>query len=254
MDNNFDALFAHNDNNDFSTAHYSWKILVVDDEKDVHKVTQLAFETITFEGKALNLLNAYSASQAKQMLKDNEDVAMVLLDVVMETDSAGLDLVKYIREDLENSAIRIVLRTGYPGKAPERKVIHEYDINDYWEKTDLTTDKLLTVIVSGLRSHKNYIAIEDYSSQLKREITRRKKIEKEREKLIEELKQALKNIKMLSGLLPICLYCKKIKDDSGNWNQLETYLYNHSEADFSHTICPDCAKENYPEYDFDDEE
>ncbi len=249
MDSNFKNLFAHNLDDDFPTAHYNWKILVVDDEKDVHEVTRLAFESISFEGKSLKLLNAYSASQAKQILKDEVDVAMVLLDVVMETDSAGLDLIKYIREELGNSAIRIILRTGHPGKAPERRVIREYDINDYWQKTDITADRLYTLIVSGLRSHKNYIALSDYSARLEKEIALRKEKENENENLIAELKQALANIKTLSGFLPICTHCKKIRDDKGKWNQLETYIYNHSDANFSHSICPNCAKQHYPDYD-----
>jgi len=249
MDSNFKNLFVHNLDDDFPTAHYNWKILVVDDEKDVHEVTRLAFESISFEGKSLKLLSAYSASQAKQILKNEVDVAMVLLDVVMETDSAGLDLIKYIREELGNSAIRIILRTGHPGKAPERRVIREYDINDYWQKTDITADRLYTLIVSGLRSHKNYIALSDYSTRLEKEIALRKEKEKENKKLIAELKLALANVKTLSGFLPICTHCKKIRDDKGKWNQLETYIYNHSDANFSHSICPNCAKQHYPDYD-----
>jgi len=249
MDSNFKNLFVHNLDDDFSTAHYNWKILVVDDEKDVHEVTRLAFESISFEGKSLKLLSAYSASQAKQILKNEVDVAMVLLDVVMETDNAGLDLIEYIREELGNSAIRIILRTGQPGKAPERRVVREYDINDYWQKTDITADRLYTLIVSGLRSHKNYIALSNYSARLEKEIALRKEKENENENLIAELKLALANIKTLSGLLPICTHCKKIRDDKGKWNQLETYIYNHSDVNFSHSICPICAKQHYPDYD-----
>lgn len=80
-----------------------------------------------------------------------------------------------------------------------------------------------------------------------RDITERKKNERERERLISELKEALGNIKTLSGLLPICASCKKIRDDNGYWNQLETYIEKHSEADFTHGICPDCARKLYPE-------
>lgn len=83
-----------------------------------------------------------------------------------------------------------------------------------------------------------------------RDITERKKNERERERLIAELKDALANIKTLSGLLPICASCKKIRDDKGYWNRLETYIEKHSDADFTHGICPDCAQKLYPE-DFD---
>ena len=76
----------------------------------------------------------------------------------------------------------------------------------------------------------------------------RKKAEGEREKVIDDLREANSKIKILSGLLPICASCKKIRDDKGYWNRIETYIHDHSEAEFSHGICPDCAKKLYPEY------
>ena len=82
------------------------------------------------------------------------------------------------------------------------------------------------------------------------DITERKLAENERERLIKELKEALAKVKRLSGLLPICSYCKKIRDDKGYWNQIEGYLKDHSGAEFSHSICPECAKKYYPDYDF----
>lgn len=85
------------------------------------------------------------------------------------------------------------------------------------------------------------------NEQLHREITDRKQAERERERLILELKDALSKIKTLSGMLPICTSCKKIRDDKGYWNQIETYIKHHSEAEFSHGICPECAKILYPE-------
>jgi hypothetical protein len=82
-----------------------------------------------------------------------------------------------------------------------------------------------------------------------RDITNAKRAHEEREKLISELKEALANVKTLSGMLPICANCKKIRDDKGYWNRIESYIGKHSEAEFSHGICPDCAKELYPEFD-----
>ncbi|MCP4683002.1 MAG: PAS domain S-box protein, partial [Desulfobacterales bacterium] len=79
------------------------------------------------------------------------------------------------------------------------------------------------------------------------DITRRKEAEEEREKLIEELKEALATVNQLSGMLPICSSCKKIRDDTGYWNQIEAYIRDHSEAEFSHGICPECAMRLYPE-------
>jgi PAS domain S-box-containing protein len=80
------------------------------------------------------------------------------------------------------------------------------------------------------------------------DISKRKQAENEREKLLKELQEALENVKTLSGLLPICSSCKKIRDDKGYWNQIELYISIHSEVDFSHGICPDCAKRLYPYY------
>lgn len=77
------------------------------------------------------------------------------------------------------------------------------------------------------------------------EITPRKKLEKEKEKLIRNLQEALAQVKVLKGFLPICASCKKIRDDKGYWTQIETYIRNHSEAEFSHGICPDCAEKHY---------
>ena len=110
-----------------------WKILLVDDEVEIHNVTKLALSQITFEGKEFVFLSAYSGAEGKKLMKENPDVAVILLDVVMETDDAGLEVAKYVREDLKNTITRIVLRTGQPGLAPEEKVIVEYDINDYKE-------------------------------------------------------------------------------------------------------------------------
>src|SRR6202000_1952084 len=86
-------------------------------------------------------------------MREHSDIAAVLLDVIMETDAAGLDLVEYIRNELRNETVRIILRTGQPGQAPERRVIVQYDINDYKAKTELTADKLFTSLTAALRSY-----------------------------------------------------------------------------------------------------
>ena len=89
--------------------------------------------------------------------------------------------------------------------------------------------------------------VEERTSELVREIEERKRVEKEREKLIHEIQDALAQIKKLSGLLPICASCKEIRDDEGYWNQVEVYIRDHSEAEFTHSICPDCMKKLYPD-------
>ena len=130
-----------------------WNILIVDDDEEIHTVTRLALSDLIVNDRKLNFIHAYSAKQAKEMLHEyGNSIAIILLDVVMETDDAGFDVVKYIREDMKLVEPRIILRTGQPGYAPEEQVIKVYDINDYKTKTELTRAKLLTTIISSLRS------------------------------------------------------------------------------------------------------
>ncbi|MEH6628834.1 MAG: HD domain-containing phosphohydrolase [Motiliproteus sp.] len=132
-----------------------WTLLVVDDEESVHQVTRLALRGLVYDDRPLSFLSAHSAAEARVILEDTPGIAVVLLDVVMETDHAGLDLARYIRKDLGNHDIRIVLRTGQPGQAPEMKVIADYDINDYKDKTELTAQKLYTLLLACLRSYRD---------------------------------------------------------------------------------------------------
>ncbi|RUO43905.1 response regulator [Aliidiomarina taiwanensis] len=137
----------------------SWKILIVDDEPEVHAVTKLALSDFQFLGRGLEFHSAYSGMEACELAKAHPDAAIVLLDVVMETDDAGLNVARYIREELNNRYTRIILRTGQPGQAPERTVIVNYDINDYKSKTELTAQKLFTAVMSSLRSYRDIISI-----------------------------------------------------------------------------------------------
>ncbi|MCL2916057.1 DUF3369 domain-containing protein [Shewanella corallii] len=137
-----------------------WKILIIDDERDVHTVTKLALSRFKLDGHGLEFINAYSAEQAKTLLLENDDIAMAFVDVVMETDHAGLELVRWIREDLQNQAIRLVLRTGQPGQAPEEDVIVNYDINDYKAKSELDARRLLTCVYTSVRAYRDIIEIE----------------------------------------------------------------------------------------------
>jgi CheY-like chemotaxis protein len=137
-----------------------WKMMIVDDVEDIHNVTHMIFEDYSFDNRRVEFLNAYSGEEAKRMISEHPDIAVVLLDVVMETDHAGLDVVRYIREELKNKFVRIILRTGQPGQAPEKKVIIEYDINDYKTKEELTSNKLFTAVTSALRSCRDMNVIE----------------------------------------------------------------------------------------------
>jgi signal transduction histidine kinase/DNA-binding NarL/FixJ family response regulator len=130
-----------------------WTIAVIDDDPAVHDGTRFALYDYTLNGQGLEIIGARSAAEGRELMRSNPEIAVVLLDVVMETDSAGLDLVDYIRKELRNETVRIILRTGQPGQAPERRVIVDYDINDYKAKTELTADKLFTSLTSALRSY-----------------------------------------------------------------------------------------------------
>ncbi|MGQ4276205.1 response regulator [Pseudidiomarina sp. E22-M8] len=147
-----------------------WKLLIVDDEKEVHAVTRLALMDVLFEGAGLEFISAHSLAQAKQQIDQHADLAIVLLDVVMETDDAGLQVANYIRRDRENRTTRIILRTGQPGQAPERAVVMNYDINDYKAKTELTSQKLFTSVMSALRSYRDIIRVERQRNVLQRRL------------------------------------------------------------------------------------
>jgi len=130
-----------------------WKVAVIDDDQAVHEGTRFALSDYQLNGQGLEILSAYSAAEGRELMRAHGDIAAVLLDVIMETDVAGLELVEFIRNEIQNETVRIILRTGQPGQAPERRVIVQYDINDYKAKTELTADKLFTSLTAALRSY-----------------------------------------------------------------------------------------------------
>ncbi|WP_404326598.1 response regulator [Aerophototrophica crusticola] len=155
-----DDLFAPEDGDEGGEGHLAahgvpWPVLVVDDDEEVHIMTRLVLGKLRYNDRPLELLMAHSAAEAEDILRRRDDIAVALLDIVMETDDAGLRLARKIREEFGNSDVRIVLRTGQPGQAPVRDVIVSYDINDYKSKTELTSEKLFITIVTGLRSYDN---------------------------------------------------------------------------------------------------
>ncbi|CAN5481185.1 hypothetical protein BH11PSE11_BH11PSE11_29340 [soil metagenome] len=137
-----------------------WRVAIIDDAPEVHKVTQMVLKDVVFRGRGIEFFSANSAQEGRDLLREVSDLAVVFLDVVMESDHAGLDLVEYIRNDLKNQQIRIILRTGQPGQAPEAEVIVKYDINDYKHKSELSAEKLFTTMISALRSYQDLVTIE----------------------------------------------------------------------------------------------
>lgn len=144
----------------------TWKVLLVDDEPEVHNVSRLALGGFEFEGQGIELLSAYSGAEGREVLAQHPDIALAFVDVVMETDDSGLRLVQHIREDLNNKFIRLILRTGQPGTAPERDIIVNYDINDYREKTSFDSTKLYTATYAGLRAYRDIMRIEESRKHL----------------------------------------------------------------------------------------
>mgnify|MGYP000114217170 CR=1 FL=1 len=136
-----------------------WRVLVVDDDESVHQVTRLVLADAEIEYRKLDIVSVYSSSEAKTLLEKDDSFCMAFVDVVMETDHAGLELVEWIRNDLKNQDIRLVLRTGQAGSAPEARVIKDFDINDYKEKTDFTSGKMITTVYAGIRAYRDIMTI-----------------------------------------------------------------------------------------------
>ncbi len=226
-----------------------WKVVVVDDEEDIHTITKMALKRFTLDGRGLTFVHAYSAEEGKKVLTEENDVALVFLDVVMETDDAGLMLAKWLREELKNHFTRIVLRTGQPGQAPEEKVIVDYDINDYKEKTELNRTKLFTTVFTALRAYRDIIKIEEariyqeiYRSGLERVISSTSNVLEQRtlqnffSGLLQQVVSLLRN-DQASALLQItgigAIYSEndyriiaQISDDSGD-DAIDSEIYQY---------------------------
>ncbi len=144
----------------------TWQILICDDDHYVHAVTKLALEGFKFAGKELEIISAFSGAEGIKIIAQNPNIAVILQDVIMETNDAGLQAVKYIREVLQNQLVRIILRTGQPADFPESSVILNYDINDYKSKTDLTEQKLFTTLIASLRAYSSIVNLAESRQKL----------------------------------------------------------------------------------------
>lgn len=143
-----------------ATAAAVWRVLLVDDEPDVHTATKVALRNLDIEGRRLEFQHAYSDAEARKVLQQEAPFAVAVIDVVMESDTAGLDLVRYIREELADARVRLILRTGQPGYAPEISTIQNYDINDYRTKSELTQSRLFTSLTMAVRSYSQLCQLE----------------------------------------------------------------------------------------------
>ena len=190
-----------------------WRILIVDDDREIHSVTKLALSGVTLDNRTLQFEHAYSAAEALQILSEQKDIALILLDVVMETDDAGLQAARQIREELNNDEVRIVLRTGQPGYAPEEQVILNYDINDYKTKTDLTRPKLLTTVISSIRSYQQIRTINESRRGLEKIVNAAANL-MERHSVNNFAEGVVTQLASLLGLNPEGLLCVRQYPDS----------------------------------------
>ncbi len=189
-----------------------WHLLIVDDDEEIHTVTRLALSDLLVLGRKLVFHHAYSGKEAISFLQKNQNVAVILLDVVMESDDAGLLVVQQIREQLGMDEVRIVLRTGQPGYAPEESVIKEYDINDYKTKTELTRSKLVTSIISSIRSYQQIRTINQNRLGLQKIINAGANL-LEQHSLHEFSEGVVTQISSLIGLHAEGVLCAQIEDD-----------------------------------------
>ena len=156
-----DELMFVDDEASAKAAGPVWRLLIVDDESDVHRATLLALQGVSLFSRPLEFLHAYSAAEATEVLRRERDIAVVMLDVVMERQDAGLTLVKVIRDELKLADVRIILRTGQPGYAPDIDTITAFDINDYRTKSELTRSMLFITLTAALRSYRQIKALEE---------------------------------------------------------------------------------------------
>lgn len=150
-----------------------WQILIVDDDDQVHAVTRLVLRHVQFRDRPFKLISAGSASDALLVIKNEPDLALALVDVVMETKTAGLDLVRQIRDKLKNRSIRLIMRTGQPGHAPEQNVVIDYEIDAYMAKTEISSQKLVTAIIASLRAYEFITEIQLLNTELEARVAMR---------------------------------------------------------------------------------
>ncbi|PKG39388.1 HD domain-containing phosphohydrolase [Psychromonas sp. Urea-02u-13] len=208
--------------NDDLKSDKLWHILIVDDEPAIHDVTRLVLKNSVILDRKLALHSAYSAQEAKVLLQSGIEFSMGFIDVVMESEHAGLDLINWIREDLKNTTIRLILRTGQAGNAPEESVISQYDIHDYKTKTELTQRKLTTCVYSSIRSYRDITTISNSLDAFKKLIASSTSILKV-DKISEFASAALTNLLSLMALDSSSVYIVRHEIDLFN-NIEETYL------------------------------
>ena len=199
-----------------------WSILVVDDDPAVHQLTQFILSDFQFAKQPLNLITAYSAVEAQQILQQNNDIAVAIIDVVMETDDAGLKLVEYIRQELNQSLIRLIIRTGQAGLAPEKTVCEDYDIDNYIDKAELTANKFYNCLRTALRAYQTLMSLEKNRQSLQQALCDAQAGLRAKNAFLAEMHHELR-----TPLNAILGYCELIREDM----QDNDYQHNDNELD-----------------------
>ena len=229
-------LFERRGNNMLKKL-FEMTILIVDDDS----ITQKLLKGI-LEKQGYNKILMYNSGEQTLELIKKDRPDLVLLDIFMPG-IEGYEVCRRLKADNSTSHIPIIMVTGGPVQA-EEAIEKSFNAGaaDFITKP-IRTIEFLSRVKSGLTIKRSHDLLVD-------ELYKREQAEKENKKLIEKLKQALLEIKSLKGIIPICSYCKKIRDDKGYWNKLEAYIQEHSEAEFSHSICPECSDKLYGNEDW----
>ncbi len=147
-----------------------WKVLIVDDEEFIHDNLEINLRDIEYENKTIKFIHAFTAKEAKKFIKSDNDITVIILDVMMEEDSSGLDFVKFIRDEIKNYDVRILLHTGQPGIAPKKEVANQYQIDAYLDKNITDNDDSYTAVRLALRAYKERIDLKNSSSKTDNEL------------------------------------------------------------------------------------
>jgi DNA-binding response OmpR family regulator len=234
------------------------KIFIIDDDQNIRKTLSDILIAKGYDTSA-----AQNGNEGLALLKQTP-ANLVIIDLGLP-DMPGLEVLGRIKAD--NPSTEAIILTGNASLNSAIEATNRGAFSYLTKPYDI--DQLIIHIRRALEKQQAQEKIAEHNIELERingvlrqtnaelakEVTKRIWAEEKREKLIIELKDALSKIKTLSGLLPICASCKKIRNDKGYWEQIEEYIRNRSDADFTHGICPDCMKKLYPDYcDEDDEE
>jgi DNA-binding response OmpR family regulator len=220
------------------SADQSATILIIDDVPGNLETLSECLEAASFE--VLAAQDGVSGVRVAQRARPD----LILLDVLMpELD--GFEACRRLKADDSTQEIPVIFMTALTETADKVAGFVAGGV-DYVTKP-FQVEEVLARVKTHLALRKLQQQLEAQNVRLQQEIAERMRAEAEREQLIGQLQEALASIKTLRGLVPICAACKKIRDDSGYWNQLESYLLNHTEAQFSHGICPQCVRRLYPD-------